>query len=483
MFKAWQSQLELPDWSAAEPFETAPIRVAIIDGGFGGVQGPRAPAAPSVPHPVAVGSAVRAVACPERGRVLCSAGTPNYSAMPYFARGRLGELGGFFGTQSRYAQAVTDAVDDWLAEPPDTRPRGLILNLSLGWDSAYDASVVQRLPGLEALWATEYAACHGALLIAAAGNLATGTDQGPVFPAAYAKRARECGADPDVPQPLVHAVGGVDGRDRPLAISRPGSLPRLLAPAALVVVPQDTIAGLDDPTAVMSGSSMAAAAVSGAAALIWGMRPDTAPDQIMETLYQAGEPLGAPAQVGFGPLAEQRRLSIARAFALACPAGFEGGRCPPEASRPRLPGPRPYGEDARVDFQAVARTRFPHPIAVDPHDAVVEQPLAPSLYFNPWSVPQPATPNCPVCGVTDARIIGMLSRAVREQVIGLPVLIYEDERGEQNTITLDPLPANAPFVVDLGPKLDGVTPRRARLEVRTDLGGKTVLTSSEIAVD
>lgn len=487
MFETWQSQIELPDWSQAAPFETPEIRVAIVDGGFGGVQGPKAPGRLSLAHPTAVGSAVRAIACPDRGQgAFCTAGTPSYNAMPYIERDGMGELGGKLGTQSHYAQAVTDAVDDWLEEPVDTRPRGLVINLSLGWDGDYDVFNTQRMPGVEAYWATRYAACNGALLIAAAGNRATDDDAGPLFPAAYEAIPRDCGepAGPNVYQPLVHAVGGVDGRDNPLAITRDGSLPRLVAPASFVATPQDTTAFFAGSPPVMSGSSMAAASTSGAAAFLWGLYPDVHPDLIMEALYLTAEPLGVSAEFGINgePLQEQRRISVARAFALACPMGSSAGFCPPAASRPALPPARAAGVDASVDFAALVALMYPAPVASGVDDAAPPQVEGESAYFDVWSVPQPATPNCPVCGITNHKLYGELSKGIADAIVGHPVLYYKDGFSVV-AVDLDPLPTDQAFVVNLAEKLEGIDVYSAWLEIPAKLDGETVITSSELTLD
>lgn len=487
MFETWQSQVELPDWEQAAPFATPEVRVAIVDGGFGGVRGPREAGLLSIAHPTAVGSTVRAIACPNLGNgPFCSSGTPNYNAMPYILRGKQGELGGVLGTHSHYAQAVTDAVDDWLAEPVDTRPRGLVINLSLGWDAEYDVFSAQRLPGIEAYWATRYAACQGALLIAAAGNRATDEDDGPLFPAAYEALPRDCGEPlgENIYQPLVHAVGGVDGRDLPLAISREGSLPRLVAPASFVAVPRDTSPYFIATPPVMSGSSMGAAAVSGAAAFLWSLRPGAHPDQVMQALYQTAEPLGVQAEFGVNgaPLQEQRRLSIARAFEFACPDGVSIGACPPAASRPALPAARAAGVDARVDFAALVALSYPNPVASDTDDDPPAQAEGLSAYFDAWSVPQPATPNCPVCGINGVKLYGELSNSIKDAITGYPVVYYKDGFGVVD-FALAPLPTDQPFVVDLAEKLEGVNVLSAWLEIPAKLDGETVMTTSELAVD
>jgi hypothetical protein len=484
---AWSGQVEQPDWSAAAPFALAPTEVAVIDGGYGGLDfGGNVPA--TVVHAVAVSSVIRAIACPGAGDgPFCAVGTPNYPAMQYVLRGLPGEIGGYFGTQLEYAAQVAAAVDDWQALAPATRARHLVLNLSLGWDGAYDVTRAGRVPGAVALWATRYAACEGALLIAAAGNRAADSDTGPLFPAGWETLPRDCDGAPArgrVYSPLVHAVGGVDGRDAPLGIARDGATPRLVAPAAAVVVTADTVLEDDGPTAPLSGTSMAAAAASGTAALVWSLRPGLSADQVMEAVYLAGEPLGQPADFGLpGPPQGQRRLSVARAFALACPEAAAGGACPPAASRPALPAPRPAGADATAPFDDLVAALFAGAEEGQADPGAADPPAAPTQSFEPFTVPQPGSPNCPICGFIDTSLYVKLDDALAGYALGTPIVHTWRFDSTWVDIKLTPLQVGTSFLFNLSTPLGGKSPKAAWLQIPvTNEKGTTVLTSSELFV-
>lgn len=484
LFEAFAAQIELPDWSIAAPFALAPTRVAVIDGGFGGAQWDVP--LDTVDHPEAVSSVVRAATCPDRGAgPVCAATVPNYNAMAYVQRGIEGALGGYFGTQIEYAAAVAEAVDEWRLAPDRARPAHLILNLSLGWDARYGLEEAERLPALAAFWATRYAACEGALLIAAAGNKAADGDTGPLAPAAWEALRRECPGDERLPRgtyaPLVHAVGGVDGRDAPLAVVREDATPRLVAPGQAVVVPLDTQTPVDAPTKVLSGTSMSTAAVAGAAALVWSLRPELTGDEVMALIYAASEPLGPKADFGLKPLRRQRRLSVARAFALACPDGAPIGNCPPAASRPTLPPPRPAGGDATPDFDALDPLLFADavPVAVD---ELAPDPQGSSAYLDPFVVPQPGSPNCPVCGFYTCTLKGQLDPNLKGANLGTPVVKVKTFNGQFLDIKLAPLPDSSSFSVGLCGPLGNQPPIWGFLQIPVTAAGKTTLTSSELFV-
>ncbi len=86
--------------------------------------------------------------------------------------------GGRFGAWEDIALAIRREVAEWSAIGVDDRPN-LILNLSLGWESAYGEPPVVRA-------AIEDAVCRGALVLAAAGNRIAGPPfmDTPVLPAA-----------------------------------------------------------------------------------------------------------------------------------------------------------------------------------------------------------------------------------------------------------------------------------------------------------
>ena len=264
---------------------------------------------------------------------------------------RNGAEGGSYGSLADLAVQISDAVFSWelLGQ---TSP--LIINLSLGWDGEYYESpscsgvygCTTRLTGVDLVReAIEHAVCKGALVIAAAGNRTDGSDpsQGPSYPAAWETesaaevcKSRLGATDEEINavlgeatyRPLVYAVGGVDGRDLALDNARPDGRPRLAAPGFQWAVPAHP--GLMD---TFTGSSVAAAVTTAAAAAIWRYRPDLGPSEVMEFVYDAGERLdggdGTSEQADFcvgGAACDTiRRVSVCRAVRKAI---FDGCTLP-----------------------------------------------------------------------------------------------------------------------------------------------------------
>ncbi|MEZ4435101.1 MAG: S8/S53 family peptidase [bacterium] len=217
----------------------------------------------------------------------------------------------------------------------------LVINLSLGWDPANrpprmnpasDAalpSALRHLAGrnlgvseLAVYAAVSHAACTGALVVASAGNDPLGLGEtGSLLPAAWAQDvlpARLCDGFARAPlgnRPLLLAVGGVDLRDRRLSNARNVSTPRLVAPAEQAAVRLPV-----GDWVVLTGTSVAAAVASGAAAAVWQQRPGATAADVAAALYQGGVRLGRPAEVRHaGSTFEQRRLSVCGALAIGDP--------------------------------------------------------------------------------------------------------------------------------------------------------------------
>ncbi|HMV69494.1 MAG TPA: hypothetical protein PKA64_21810, partial [Myxococcota bacterium] len=142
--------------------------------------------------------------------------------------------GGYLGTQATLATRILDAVRDWdLAG----RPGPLVIHLAVGWEPEYTWRAGS--PGTESVGARtvrlalEYAACQGALIVAAAGNERGGPvpSPGPMYPAAWAANpAPDCAATGTSREAgLLYAVDAV-GEDGSLILrSRDMALPRLVA--------------------------------------------------------------------------------------------------------------------------------------------------------------------------------------------------------------------------------------------------------------
>jgi serine protease AprX len=184
-----------------------------------------------------------------------------------------------------------------------------VLNLSFGTDSL-QAYTIDPLA-----FAAEQAWHQGLVVVAAAGNFGNSSPQL---------------ADP-ADDPYVIAAGAVDTQgtastsdDTVASFSDSGSatrIPDLVAPGTHIASLRDPGSTLDQEfgsTATVggrffrgSGTSQAAAVVSGAAALLLSQRPSATPDQIKALLIGAAVPLGgtSTALQGAGRLQVQRLLT------------------------------------------------------------------------------------------------------------------------------------------------------------------------------
>ncbi|QCW02212.1 S8 family serine peptidase [Natrinema pallidum] len=143
-----------------------------------------------------------------------------------------------------------------------------IVNLSLGVDGSYDTLTA----------ACEYAADHGVLLVAAAGN--DGSDR------VYSPAAADS----------VVAVSAVDSDDSLASFSNTGPAIELAAPGSRLV---SSVTG--DEYARMSGTSMAAPVVAGVAGLVLSAYPDLSRTELREHLRATAADLGLhETQQGYG---------------------------------------------------------------------------------------------------------------------------------------------------------------------------------------
>lgn len=322
------AQIEAPIGLPPAPGNTgAGVRVAVVDawpdvGKIGNFE-----------HGFAMAAIARRVACGGASFAPCFMRPSPHLALDLVAPDvRNPVYGGFFGYQTRLARAIAEAVFARAALTPQDK---LVINLSVGWDDRYNI----RPGGLpsEAVNAVraalEHAACQGALAIAAAGNAGSGPapGSGPVYPAAWEQTPAPACAGP-VTRPLVYAVGGVDGRDMPIANTRPGGRPTLAAPAFVVpgVMANGTTNVISGP---FTGTSVAAAITSGVAASVWNRNGGLRPDQVMGLLR--GSAVNTPDTADFclGPscglvarISQCRALEAVMGTALSCvKIPFAGG--------------------------------------------------------------------------------------------------------------------------------------------------------------
>lgn len=264
---------------------------------------------------------------------------PEKPLPPFQARD---DQGGDVGTVSDLGTAILIEVLDWRHAGS---PGHLILNLSLGWDGELfkdlEVSSASKLrPDVLYVYrAMRFAARNGVLLIAAAGNQRGGTpgSNWPLLPAAWEMR-RPAWSPLFHWRRLVYSVGGVDWQGLPLPNSRNGGHPRRVAYGDHAVADR----GQNQPTAIYTGSSVSAAVVSSIAAVVWHLRPELRPDQVMRLIDRSGET--HPMRADFYPwrtvwplylLIPPPRLSqvsLCKAVERACGPG--GARCPTVAPAP-----------------------------------------------------------------------------------------------------------------------------------------------------
>jgi hypothetical protein len=161
-----------------------------------------------------------------------------------------------------------------------------IVNISIGSDGVFNPAVLQE------------AVRAGMLIVAAAGNMQASN---PGWPARY---ARESWANNQI-----IAVGAVDANNRIATFSnRAGDTAGwfLVAPGVSILSSY-----LNGQYATMSGTSMAAPLVTGAAALLKQQWPALAADQIANILFVTATDLGAP---GIDPIYGRGLLNIEKAM-------------------------------------------------------------------------------------------------------------------------------------------------------------------------
>lgn len=336
------------------------VDLAIVD-----TRSDRALGPASVGHGPAMAHIAGAIACGSK----CEIDVSHALALPLGSQGeRLDPDDGTYGTRAHVAVGIVEAVSAHrqrlFAGEGSER---LVINLSVGWTTAsgaacgtHDASPwcddhvgelatwltapSTRFPavhGVEAVHtALLYAACNGALIVAAAGNAREDScNADPVAPAVWSAYATptidDChllGFDPpaqvvpflptknDDPSPLVHAVAAIRSDDTPIAATRPDSLTPLVADGDHVTV--------DAGDLPLTGTSVSAAAVSGAAALVWSHDGALRPAEVIRRLYDAGTSIGRVSQMpaaGWPAGTDVRRLAV-------CPA-LLGASCHTEEDR------------------------------------------------------------------------------------------------------------------------------------------------------
>lgn len=373
------------------------------------------------------------------------------------------DVSGHVGVVSNLAAAILAEVLYSRQNEPDKK---LILNLSLGWDGEafndLSPTRASRLePSVRAVYdAIRFARRSGALVIAAAGNQRGGTDgtAWPLLPAAWELRRPTFLHLPFGHKP-VFAVGGVDWQGLPLPNSRDGGRPRRVAYS------DHSIARAEDgPTAMYTGTSVSAAVASSVAAVVWHLRPDLNPGQVMRLLTLSGSSLETKAnfyswkklwllsKLRGAPYGQQ--LSLPLAVNLAC--GRNGNRCPnltlpPPSTRSAVEEPSLGVLLGELAVQNVKGDVASEDTLADLIDAASER----------WVFPQPEQNPCPGCTLVPQPTIsrsagfGHLYLEISDQWEGwvtengtrpelqsatLNINCFDDDRHQTVTYSLDRIP-------------------------------------------
>lgn len=405
-------------------------------------------------HGDTVAHIARDLACPGGEMQPCAAHVTTALGLPRFdlANPLSTDLvqGGFFGTEGDLAQSIERLVLAWRDEiikgPGDPR---LIVNLSVGWENDVERDncappnwatnpEVLSPPARAVLDSMRYATCHGALILAAAGNDTGGVEPntGLVCPARWEELApltrKQCeewvGAEfagvwnerwpnlPRRPMPgqlaydrIVYAVGGVDQGDEPLVPTRPLARPRIAALGVFAAAWDDSANGAVTPNAngqpvdvppFLTGTSISTAVASAVAASVWAYDPTRTAPEVLDVIYQSGVALqhngvNITADTGtcIGASAAAcnvRRLSLCKAIGAPC-----GDAAPVGAQNQVLQNPAlPMQLDATLVTEYASATAL---TATFPDNLPIPHARSATAAASPWTFPQPNWPTCPAC--------------------------------------------------------------------------------------
>ncbi len=258
----------------------------------------------------------------------CAVGVYNYLALDQVPDGTGGAFtdrvnGGYFGTVTQLGSSTWMAWFEWQLVAPATK---LVLNYSVGWEPLQGMPIPSEAEQAFVA-ALREARCRGALAVAAAGNDHDGPvpSIGPAFPAGLELGEFDCGGLP-THEPLAYSAGGIDGHARPIANAREQGRPNLAAYAFSVGADERYLSSENEDawfaTPPLTGSSLAAAAVSAIAAAAWSILDGSAAE-VMNAVYETGVPLGEQADyLGTNQQPEIRRVSMCLTLASLVPGAY-----------------------------------------------------------------------------------------------------------------------------------------------------------------
>lgn len=403
-------------------------------------------------HGDTVAHVARDLSCPQGEQATCAGHLTTALALPRFdlANPLATDLvqGGFFGTEGDLATSIERIVLKWRedVEKGTAEPR-LVVNLSVGWQNVGDRNncsppqlnmnpELLAPPARAVLDAMRYATCHGALILAAAGNATGGAtpQSGLVCPARWEELSTldfaTCGdwvgkdfggiwlerwgqfpmraADGMHPyNRVVYAVGGVDYGNAPLVPTRPLARPRIAALGLLGAAWDASPNGAVTPNSngqppsippLVTGTSISTAVASAVAATAWAYAPNLTAPEVLDKIYNPGVALQQNAmniQADSGTCigassCDVKQLSVCRILAVPCndaaPVGMQGQAL----QNPAL----------TVPLQTTLTTEFATAIAsnaVFPDTLPIPDSRVQNVAAAPWTFPQPNWPTCPSC--------------------------------------------------------------------------------------
>ncbi|MDC0721633.1 S8 family serine peptidase [Nannocystis bainbridge] len=466
------------------PGAPVPVTIAVLD------SAPNAFVDARSDHGESVGETIRRVACAGPGQ--CTNLVRYELALPRFGEHNVDwTLGGHYGSQRELAQAIFGSVRRWKSAGASQR---LVLNVSLAWEpnlfGGTGSPATMPAPARAVFHALQYAACEGALIVTAAGNATGDTCQtGPMAPAIWESRAAPTPAlcqafgvansTSSAAFPLVRAVSGIGHDNRPLQATRPGGRPRLAAPAFMAVGGPNA-----QPTTPLTGTSLAAASVSGVAALAWSYEPGLTAGQLGQRLYAAAAPILPHVPAQFGTTDPIRRITACSTLA-AC----TGARCPTVVCSAPLPDLAALADASYLAVDALRDADsldMVDALAVTTASACTDV-CGDSLHtFTPasgaqtacdhdevagrqrYTSPQPEWPACPACFLSNSNATAYLALGERfaDRTVSDVELELEDANATQRFV-LGALPLTVDRVteVTLPPDELLATPRRATLHI------------------
>lgn len=462
-------------------------------------------------HAISLERLIEETVCDRRSQ--CAANVTKYLALP-----RIGGLqsdlvnGGHYGTLMDLANGIVDAVDNSPINTP------LIVNLSVGWD---ESLVPVRLPSdpvqaqlnppantnmavLAVHRAVLYARCSGALILAAAGNdPLVRRRPARMYPAAFTTRraptSGECATIFGTPGatnggPLVYAVGGVDYKDDPIPNAISIAMPELVAPADTVIPARGG--------AAMTGTSVAAAGASAAAAIAWALDTSRTSEDIYRALLNTAVSVEATVTMGGVEGDAANRINACSAAQSICDSN------PTCASFACPPPPRSMsdGRPTKAEtYAALARTGAPLLSISGIWSGSQEAGLcntvrsfitsiswrcpvnAPPVVNNLAVGPQPLTPICPACTlIHDQGEIAMVMQ-VRTPLpngeVTNPMLYLKDAMGGEETLPLPaPIPEGLKTTLHIGPTSLTAPIVKAILNYEYEEGGNTFSSGEPIDI-